>query len=76
MDRALAEQHLTVAERLVAQSQSLIVRQRQLIAEIEGNGHASATARELLRQLQETQAIHVADRDRLLKELGLGQPET
>jgi hypothetical protein len=70
MDRALAEQHLTLAERLIAQSQSLIVRQRQLIAEIEGNGHDSATARELLRQFQETQAIHVADRDRLLKELG------
>jgi len=75
MDRALVEQHLTVAERHVAQGQSIIVRQQKLVAQTEARGRDSVAARQLLRLFQETQAIHVADRDRLLKELDLGQPK-
>jgi len=47
--------------------QRRIARQRELIAEFE---QVSWDAAELLRHLQELEAQHVADRERLLKELG------
>ena len=46
-----------------------IVRQRTVIADLERHGHDTKQARALLAQFQATQALHIADRDQLKKEL-------
>ena len=55
-----AELHVTLGERHVA-------RQREIIAELERNGHDVTQAKELLAVFLETQALYVGDRDRFLK---------
>jgi len=65
-------ERLELIERRILESQRRIARQRQLIAELE---QASWDATELLRRLEELQAQHVADRERLRDELGLKAPD-
>jgi hypothetical protein len=43
--------------------------QRELVAQLEREGHDPAEAKQLLEQFEEVLTIHVADRDRLLGEL-------
>jgi hypothetical protein len=45
-------------------------RQREIVAELKRHGHEWRQAMDLLHQFEEKQAMHVADRDRLRKELG------
>lgn len=45
------------------------MRQREIVAELERDGHDVSEARKLLVQFEELQAMHVADRDRLIDEL-------
>ena len=73
-DRARLEQHLALAERHVAQGEAIIARQRRIVDELERDDHqdAAASARGLLIQFLELQKTHIADRDRLRGELGLG----
>ena len=59
---ALAEEHVALGAKNVA-------RQREIIAELERDGHDATQAWELLAQLEQLQAMHVADRERLLGEL-------
>jgi len=75
MDRALWEQHLTQAERHVAEGERHIARQQEIVAELERDGHDTRLAHELLLQFEQSLAMHIADRDRLREELGLGQRE-
>ena len=44
-------------------------RQQVIVAELAQGGHTTAEATELLRQLQELQAVHMADEKRLRAEL-------
>ena len=69
MDRAILLERLAQAERHVAGSVQLIARQRTVIANLECHGHDTNQARGLLAQFQSTQALHIADRDQLKKEL-------
>ena len=71
IDRAMLEEHLTMAERHVAQGERHVARQREIVAKLERHGHDTRSAKELLVQFQELQALHIADRDRLRHELGL-----
>lgn len=64
-------EQLTQAERHVAQGERLIERQRRVIAEFQRNGGDAREATRVLHQLVELQDLHIADRDRLRKELGL-----
>jgi hypothetical protein len=41
------------------------------VARLERDGHDPSQAMHMLQQFQELQALHIADRDRLRKELGL-----
>lgn len=70
MDRAIWQEHLAQAERHVAQGEGHIAKQRAIIANLERDGHDARVARDLLRQLEEMQALHIATRDRLRQELG------
>jgi hypothetical protein len=61
--------HLAIALRNVAQVQRIIAHQHAIITSLERDGLDTSQARAALLQLEELQAIHVADRDRLKKEL-------
>jgi hypothetical protein len=69
MDRVLAREHLAQAERHVAEGERHIAEQRARIAEAERNGLNMTVAKELLRTFEQTQELHVADRDRIRAEL-------
>jgi hypothetical protein len=71
MDRAIFERHLALAEEHVSKSQKHIGRQRELIEELERDGHLqlALSAERLLAQFIELDALHVAHRDRLRLEL-------
>ncbi len=65
----MLEQHLAQAEEHIALGQHHIARQRKLVAKLERDGHDTTDARRLLANFEKTQEMHLADRDRILKEL-------
>jgi hypothetical protein len=67
--RATLEQLLIEAESLVRRLEENIAFQRTMIAKLEGGGHDVKAARMFLRRLEAKHAKHVADRDRLFKEV-------
>jgi hypothetical protein len=69
MQLKMLEEHLAQCERHVALGERHLSRQREIIAELDRGGHDSTKARELLVIFGETQAMHVAHRDRLRDEL-------
>jgi hypothetical protein len=73
MDPKLLRDHLALAERHAAEGEDHIERQRRILAELERDGHDTALARKLLATLEATQAQHVANRDRLRRELEAGE---
>jgi hypothetical protein len=74
MDRALIEQQLAVAERLVLEAEQNVTRQRERIAQLEGSGFDATMSRDILRQFEQSQAIYIADRERLRRELANLRP--
>jgi hypothetical protein len=71
MDRVILEDHLAAAERHLAEAECEVAYQREHVVQLERDGLDTAEPTRLLRQLEELQALHVADRERVLKELGL-----
>ena len=69
MDRTMLLDHLAQAERHVAQGDGHILRQRALIDRLHRDGHETSVAEDLLRRFEEIQRMHIADRDRLRREL-------
>ena len=69
MDRATLQRRLQEAEDLVQRMEENIAFQRQMIATLDGGGHDVKAAKMFLRRLEAKHARHVADRDRLFKEL-------
>ena len=67
----MIQEHLARAERHVEEGERHVARQGQLVAELERDGRDSQEARKLLRQFEAWLALHIADCDRLRKELGL-----
>jgi len=65
----MIEKHLALAERHVADGEKHVARQKQLVAELERDGHDAKQARDLLKQFEDFQAIHVAERNRLRSQL-------
>jgi hypothetical protein len=72
MDRQVLRQHLVQAEARVASGEAHLARQKRVVDELTADGHpvAASSARGLLAVLEESQLLHVADRDRLANELG------
>jgi hypothetical protein len=68
-DRTLLEKHLILAEEHVAVAEKQIVRQRELVKKLALRGYPSVQAKTLLTQFEDLYSLHVADRDRLFKEL-------
>lgn len=69
MDRHAISAHLEQAEHHVRQGAVHVANQRNLIADLDRDGHDTTDARALLRQFEELQELHVADRGRLRQEL-------
>jgi hypothetical protein len=69
MERAMIADHLAMAERHVAQGEGHVARQRELVAQLERDGHDTDSSLQLLNQFEDLLAIHIADRDRLKAEL-------
>jgi hypothetical protein len=69
MNRTALQRRLQEAEDLVQRVEENIAFQRKMIATLDRGGHDVKAARMFLRRLEAMQAKHVADRDRLLKEL-------
>jgi hypothetical protein len=70
VDRTLVLQHLKPAEEHVAQGLEHIRRQREIIVELERDGHETKQARDLLATFLQAQAMHEQDLARLRGELG------
>ena len=66
--RALVDEHLAQAERHVTDGEALVARQREIVERLERGGHDTREAMTLLRQLEQAQALHIQERDRLLQE--------
>jgi hypothetical protein len=66
-DRAMILQHLEQARRLVAERH--IAHEREIIAEKERDGHDTTRSKQLLAEFEHFYRLHVAERDRLEKEL-------
>jgi hypothetical protein len=69
MDRAVLLQHLEQAQRHIADGQRHIARQREIVSEVERSGLDSKDARRSLVLFEEMQALHVANRNRLVETL-------
>jgi uncharacterized coiled-coil protein SlyX len=71
MDRSALQDHLAAAERHLDEAEWQAANQRELVAELERNGLDTAEPARLLAELEDLLAAHVADCDRLRKELGV-----
>lgn len=63
-------QHLALAERHILEGEQRLLRQQELIAELDRDGHDTGQARIVLTTLQDTQFLHYQDRELILSELG------
>ena len=71
LDRVPSE-YLQRARNHVTQSEQHVRRQRELIADMERDGHDTELARELLAKFEKMLMLHLANRDRLIEELSEG----
>jgi hypothetical protein len=69
MDRSLIEEHLAQANRHVAEGEGHVTKQRELVAQMERDGHDTTEALKLLGHFEELQELHIADRNRIEEEL-------
>jgi hypothetical protein len=69
MDREMLEQRLTAAEEHAALGERHIVRQRALVAEPEQKGADTTEASRLLASFEQLQVAHLAECDRLRRQL-------
>ena len=68
-DRSTIERHLQKTLQHVSVGATLIDRQRTIVATLADHRRPSDTARKLLEELEAIQAMHMAQRDRLIDEL-------
>jgi len=73
MRRAMIEQHLMEIEQHIAHGEQLIARQREIIRDLQRDGHDTTQARALLTSLEGTRRQNVAARERMQQELWSAQ---
>jgi hypothetical protein len=69
MDRAMILQHLARARERVAQGERHLKLQQQIVDVLQRDGCNALHAIKLLQQYQELQARHIAERDKLERDL-------
>ena len=65
----MLRRHLELAREHVALGQKLVERQRQLVADLQHDGHPSEIARKMLAVFENVQKMHVENRDMILSEI-------
>lgn len=70
MDRAVLEGSLAAAEHQIVEAERQLANERERMAQLERDGHDTTQLTHLLAGWEEVLAAHIADRDRLRKELG------
>ena len=68
-ERRVLEQHLLNAEAHVVGGERLLEQQRASIEQRRRDGHDVELATQLLAEMEESQRLHLNDRDRLRREL-------
>jgi hypothetical protein len=76
MNRITTLRLLAQAERCVRQGKRRLDRERALLEKLERGGHETSYARGLLHQMEEVQALCIADRDRIRAELDAARPRS
>jgi hypothetical protein len=71
MDRALIISYLQAAEEHVSNGERQIARHCDLVSTLERAGQDTTSAIALLREMEKTQTLHIADRERLRAELAV-----
>ena len=69
----MARQHLALANKHVAEGQKRIDTQLALVAKLARDGHDTLQAKSLLQQFEDTLALQLETRDRIVQELGEGR---
>jgi hypothetical protein len=69
MDRAILLEHLVLAEEHIQRGARTIARQQEIIEKLDAHGHETVEARRMLKTFEDAQAMNIADRERLKKEL-------
>jgi hypothetical protein len=69
MDRGMLERHLKLAKEHVARGAAVVQRQRELLGELERDGHDTSDARRLLAAFETQQDMHVTGLARVRKEI-------
>lgn len=69
LDSQMLVDHLAQAERHLVQAQEHVRLQHDVIAKLQRNGHDTRQANTLLNTFIDMEAAHLADRDRLRREL-------
>jgi hypothetical protein len=64
------QERLAQAQTRVAKGARRVERQRRIVAELEDHNRSADVAKSLLAHLENLQVLHVASRDRLLKDWG------
>jgi hypothetical protein len=70
MDHEMLKRDLAQADAHIKTGYENLALQRQVIAKLQRDGHDTTAARATLDQFEELQAQHLADRQRILRELG------
>jgi hypothetical protein len=71
MNWAMLEDHLAATEQQLAEVERHVGYQCELVAQLEREGHDAAQATQLLKEFEELLAMHIAERNRLRRQLGL-----
>lgn len=69
MHLTMQERHLREVEAHIARGDRHIARQREIIAELEGDGHDTTAARRLLETVETARRLRMAERERLQRTL-------
>ena len=73
MDRAAAQRHLAIAQRLIAEGRKSILRQNEIVATLDfaGRSHSetASIARALLHEMERRLEMRIAERERLEDDL-------
>ena len=69
MDRQMLLAHLAQANEHVEMGERHVGRQRELVAELDRDGHSTTEAKKLLKQFEQMLAMHKSDRDRIERDL-------
>ena len=65
----MLEAALEATERHLAEAERQVANQRERVAQLEREGRDNTLPTELLAEWEEARAMHIADRDRIRKEL-------